>query len=117
MQLQQNIPTLGGLGEVPQRSRRDQLAADGERARRDIAALLGRARWRVTGLALARAAALLLAGLSLALLAGALLAAVNGAVLAQVATLVLSLSAFAAVAWFCLPRPSRSKYCGEGAAC
>src|SRR5947199_200089 len=34
MQLEQNIPTLGGLGEPPQRSRREPLAADGARAPR-----------------------------------------------------------------------------------
>ncbi len=45
MQLQQNIPTLGGLAEPPQRShRREQLAADGERARRDIEDVLRKAR-------------------------------------------------------------------------
>src|SRR5437588_632163 len=76
MQLEQNIPTLGGLGGPPQRSRREQLASDGERARGEIASLLGKAHRRVLALAGARAGALLLAGLSLALLAGALVWAV-----------------------------------------
>src|SRR5439155_21115442 len=79
MQLEQNIPTLGGLGGPPQRSRREQLASDGERARGEIASLLGKAHRRVLALAGARAGALLLAGLSLALLAGALVASVDGA--------------------------------------
>jgi Domain of unknown function (DUF4175) len=105
MQLHQDIPTLGGLGEPPGRSRRERLAADGERARREIFAVLGRARFRATGLALARAAALLVAGLSAALLAGSLLAAVNGAALAQVVTAVLGLAAVASVVWFCLRSP------------
>src|SRR5215470_9631965 len=105
MQLQQNIPTLGGLGEPPQRSRREQLAADGERARKEIAQVLTRARRRATGLAAGRALALLLAGFSMALLAGALLASVNGASLARTATGVLALGAAAAVAWFCVRSP------------
>src|SRR5437870_13089096 len=79
MQLEQNIPTLGGLGEPPQRSRREQLAADGERARGDIASLLRKAHRRAPGLAAARAGALLPARLSLALPAGALVASVGGA--------------------------------------
>src|SRR5204863_9273142 len=105
MQLQQNIPTLGGLGEPPQRSRREQLAAEGERARREIDALLARARRRAMGLAAGRAAALLVAGLSLALLGGALLASVDGAVLARVASGALGAFALAAVVWFCLRSP------------
>ena len=67
MQLEQNIPTLGGLGEPPQRSRREQLAADGERARREIDLVLSRARQRTLGLAALRACALLIAGSSMAL--------------------------------------------------
>src|SRR5258705_3177967 len=106
MQLQQqNIPTLGGLGEPPQRSRREQLAADGQRARQEIAELLARARRRAVGLAGGRAVALLLAGFSLALLAGALLASVNGALLARIATGVLALLAAGAVGWFCVRSP------------
>src|ERR1700736_6969166 len=85
MQLQQNIPTLGGLGEPPPRSRREQLAADGERSRREITSVLARARRRALGLALARAVALLVSGVSLALLAGALVASVDGAPVARMA--------------------------------
>src|SRR5207237_9194942 len=71
MQLEQNIPTLGGLGEPPQRSRREQLAADGERALREIDLGLSKARRRALGLAALRAGALLIAGSSVALLASA----------------------------------------------
>src|SRR5205085_10860394 len=79
MQLEQNIPTLGGLGEPPQRSRREQLAADGERALREIDLVLSKARRRALGLAALRAGALLIAGSSVALLASALVASVDGA--------------------------------------
>jgi len=98
MQLQQNIPTLGGLAEPPQRSRREQLAADGERARREIQGVLRGARRRATALALARGFALLLAGASLALLAGALIASVDGALLARLVAGALGLLAAAGVA-------------------
>src|SRR5947207_12075855 len=83
MQLEQNIPTLGGLGEPPQRSRREQLAADGERARREIDLVLSRARQRTLGLAALRACALLIAGSSMALLASALVASVDGTAFAR----------------------------------
>lgn len=105
MQLRQDIPTLGGLAEPPRRSRREQLAADGTKARQEVEAVLASARRRALGLALARALALFLAGLSLALLAGALIAAVNGALLARVVAGALALLAAAAVVWFSLRSP------------
>src|SRR3989449_10466026 len=105
MQLEQNIPTLGGLGEPPQRSRREQLAADGERARGEIGSLLRKAHWRALVLAAARAGALLLAGLSLALLAGALVASVDGALVARGIAGLLSLAAAGGVVWFSLRSP------------
>src|SRR5256885_9061397 len=83
MQLEQNIPTLGGLGGPPQRSRREQLASDGERARGEIASLLGKAHRRALALAGARAGGPLLAGLSPAPLAGALVAGAGGAFVAR----------------------------------
>src|SRR2546423_5564190 len=105
MQLEQNIPTLGGLGGPPQRSRREQLASDGERARGEIASLLRKAHRRALGLAAARAGALLLAGLSLALLAGALVASVDGALVARGVAGLLSLAAAGGVVWFSLRSP------------
>jgi hypothetical protein len=105
MQLQQNIPTLGGLAEPPQRSRREQLAADGERARGEIEAVLARARRRAVALAAGRAAALLLGGVSVALLGGALLASVDGALLARLVAGGLALLAAGAVVWFSLRSP------------
>src|SRR3982750_1555904 len=59
MQLPQNIPTLGGLGEPPQRSRREQLAADGDGARRQIGDVLLAARRRAIALGAARGLAVL----------------------------------------------------------
>ena len=105
MQLQQNIPTLGGLGEPPPRSRREQLAADGERSRREIGSVLARARRRALGLALARAGALLVSGLSIALLAGALVASVDGALFARIAAGALAFLAACGVVWFSLRSP------------
>jgi Domain of unknown function (DUF4175) len=105
MQLHQNIPTLGGLGEPPQRSRREQLAADGEKARREIDSMLSGARRRAIALASGRALALLIAGLSLALLGGALIASVNGALLARVVASALALMGTLGVVWFCLRSP------------
>ncbi|HWT86566.1 MAG TPA: DUF4175 family protein, partial [Myxococcales bacterium] len=105
MQLQQNIPTLGGLGEPPPRSRREQLAADGERSRREIGSVLARARRRALGLAFARAGALLVAGLSLALLAGALVASVDGALFARITVGTLAFLAASGVVWFSLRSP------------
>ncbi|HTO97476.1 MAG TPA: DUF4175 family protein [Myxococcales bacterium] len=105
MQLQQNIPTLGGLAEAPGRSRREQLALDGEQARREIAALLQRARKRALLLAAARALALLLAGLSLALLCGALIASVDGALFARIVAGFLAAAAAGLVVWFSLRSP------------
>src|SRR5947209_6479408 len=105
MQLEQNIPTLGGLGGPPQRSRREQLASDGERARGEIASLLRKAQRRALALAGARAGALLLAGLSLALLAGALVASVDGAFVARGIAGLLSLASAGGVVWFSLRSP------------
>src|SRR5437763_3910176 len=105
MQLEQNIPTLGGLGEPPQRSRREQLAADGERARREIDLVLSRARQRALGLAALRACALLIAGTSLALLAAALVASVDGTAFARAVGAVLEALALGALVWFCLRSP------------
>src|SRR5437870_4670736 len=105
MQLEQNIPTLGGLGGPPERSRREQLASDGERARGEIASLLGKAHRRTLALAGARAGALLLAGLSLALLAGALVASVDGAFVARGIAVLLSLASVGGVVWFSLRSP------------
>ena len=105
MQLEQKIPTLGGLGEPPQRSRREQLAADGERARRDIEQVLSRARQRALGLAALRAGALLVAGSSVALLGAALVASVDGAALARGLAGTLGALAVGAVVWFCLRSP------------
>src|SRR6266404_7473528 len=105
MQLQQNIPTLGGLGEPPPRSRREQLAADGERSRREIGSVLARARRRALGLALARAGALLVSGLSIALLVGALVASVDGALFARIAAGALAFLAACGVVWFSLRSP------------
>ncbi len=105
MQLEQNIPTLGGLGEPPGRSRRDQLALEGERARREIGEVLGRARRRALSLALLRALALLLGGLSVALLVGSAIASVDGAVLARVCAGAAAALAVSGVVWFCLRSP------------
>src|ERR1700738_3598837 len=91
MQLQQNIPTLGGLGEPPPRSRREQLAADGERSRREITSVLARARRRALGLALARAVALL--------------ASVDGALFARIAAGAVAFLAVCGVVWFSLRSP------------
>src|SRR5207249_10547407 len=102
MQLEQNIPTLGGLGGPPQRSRREQLASDGERARGEIASLLGKAHRRALALAGARAGALLLAGLSPALLAGALGASVDGAFVARGLSGLLPLASAGGVGWVSL---------------
>jgi hypothetical protein len=105
MQLQQNTPTLGGLAEPPRRSRREQLAADGERARLEISGILQRARRRALALAAVRAFALLLAGFSLALLGGAMIASVDGALLARVVTGSFCALAAGLVAWFCVRSP------------
>src|SRR2546430_11819332 len=101
MQLEQNIPTLGGLGEPPQRSRREQLAADGERSRREIDLVLSRARQRALGLAALRACALLVAGSSVALLASALVASVDGTAFARAVAGILEALALGALARFC----------------
>src|SRR5258708_33537132 len=116
MQLQENIPVLGGLAaEAP--SRRERLAREGERARREVSALLLRARGRARALLALRALSLLLAGLSLALLAGALLASVDGTLFARLVLLGLSLLAAAGVAWLSLGSPldpqSLSRILGE----
>src|SRR5256885_4506597 len=105
MQLQHNIPTLGGLGDPPPRSRREQLAADGERSRREIGSVLARARRRAVGLALARAGALLVSGLSVALLAGAMVASVDGALFARIAAGALGVLAACGGGWVSLRSP------------
>jgi len=105
MQLHQNIPALGGLGEPPPRSRREQLALDGAQARQQIAGILDSARRRALALAAGRAVALLVAGLALALLLGALLAAVNGALLARLLCALLAAIATGLVVWFCVRSP------------
>src|SRR4051812_10294460 len=105
MQLHHNIPTLGGLGEPPPRSRREALAADGERAQTEILAILASARRRARALAAARAAALLVAGVSVAVLAAALLASVDGALLARISLAALGLAAVSGVIAFSLRSP------------
>ncbi|MGE5049505.1 MAG: hypothetical protein ACM3PC_13090, partial [Deltaproteobacteria bacterium] len=105
MQLHENIPTLGGLGEEPPRSRRERLRLDGERAQREIAGLLRKARSRAFALAATRGLALLAGGLSLALLAGALLASVNGTLFARGVAWGLALLSVAGVVWFSLRSP------------
>ena len=102
MQLQENIPTLGGLAEP---SRRERLAADGQRALSEIGELLTRARRRARWLFALRTLALLLAGAVLALLAGALLASVDGTLLARLVAAVLGAAAAAGVLWFSLRSP------------
>ncbi|HMC35205.1 MAG TPA: hypothetical protein VKH65_12380, partial [Myxococcales bacterium] len=114
MQLEQNIPTLGGLGEPPQRSRREQLAADGERARREIDLVLSRARQRALGLAALRACALLIAGSSVALLASALVASVDGTAFARALAGVIEALALGALVWFCRWSPlQRAAVCAR----
>jgi len=105
MQLHENIPTLGGLGEPPPRSRREQLGLDGQRAKGEIVAFLRRARSRARLLSAARGLALLLAGLLLAALAGALLASVDGTLLARAVALLLAAGAIGGVVWFSLRSP------------
>src|SRR5512132_3284030 len=105
MQLHENIPTLGGLGEEPPRSRRERLRLDGEHAQREIAGLLRKARSRACARAATRGLALLAGGLSLALLAGALLASVNGTLLARGVAWALALLSVAGVVWFWLRSP------------
>src|SRR5919206_5070494 len=88
MQLPQptpEIPELGGL--VP--SRLSALAEQGIAARREVDALLRRARLRARGLALLRAAALLAAGALVALCAGALVASFAPAMIGRTAAAVL----------------------------
>src|SRR5258708_8226084 len=104
MQLQENIPVLGGPPrEAP--SGRERVARGGERARREVSALVLRARGRARALLALRALSLLLAGLSLALLAGALLASVDGTLFARLVLLGLSLLAAAGGAWLSLRSP------------
>src|SRR6185436_4810502 len=82
MQLHQNIPALGGLGEPPPRSRREQLALDGAQARQQIAGILDSARRRAL-----------------------VLAAVNGALLARLLCALLAAIATGLVVWFCVRSP------------
>src|SRR5260370_35615733 len=101
MQVHENIPVMGGLDpDAP--SRRERLAREGERAQREISALLMRARGRARALLGRRALLVLLAGLSLALLAGALLASVDGTLFARLVLAGLSLLAAAGGAWLSL---------------
>src|SRR5712692_6970435 len=104
MQLPQptaEIPELGGL--LP--SRLSALAEQGVAARREVDALLGRARRRARGLALLRATALLAAGAAVAVCIGALLGSFAPAVVARVAAAVLLLAAAAGVVFFSLRSP------------
>ncbi|MCA1827595.1 MAG: DUF4175 domain-containing protein, partial [Myxococcales bacterium] len=102
MQLEHDIQTLGGLSPDTPPSPRQRLAEQGERAVREIAALLARARSRARMLQVLRAAYLMIAGLSAAVLAGALLASVNGTLAARILTAVLALASGAAVVVFSL---------------
>ena len=97
MQLQNDIPTLGGLAEP---SRVQRLRGDGAAAQEAIRAVLARARTRARALALFRAGALTLAGLLVALLAGALLASATGAWLSRSLASLVLLAALAGVAIF-----------------
>src|SRR5216683_1609577 len=104
MQLPQptaEIPELGGL--LP--SRLSALAEQGVAARREVDALLGRARRRARGLALLRAAALLAAGAAVAVCTGALLGSFAPAAVARVAAAVVLLAAAAGVVVFSLRSP------------
>ena len=98
MQLPQptEIPELGGL--LP--SRLSALAERGGEARREIDALLGRARLRARGLALLRGFAVLAAGGAVALCVGALLGSFAPAVVARVAAAAVLLAAAAGVLAF-----------------
>src|SRR6267378_3133662 len=95
------IPELGGL--VP--SRLSTLAQQGMAARREVDALLGRARRRARGLALLRAAALLAAGAAVAVCSGALLGSFAPAAVARTAAAVVLLAAAAGVVFFSLRSP------------
>ena len=104
MQLPQptpEIPELGGL--VP--SRLSALAEQGLAARREVDALLRRARLRARALALLRAAALLAAGALVALCAGALVASFAPAMIGRTAAAVLVVAASGLVAVFCVRSP------------
>ena len=99
MQLQKDIPTLGGLAQILP-SRVQRLRDEGAVAQQAIEGVLLRARARARAFALLRAGALLLAGLLVALLAGALLAGVGSARLARAGFLLLALAAPALVLLF-----------------
>jgi hypothetical protein len=104
MQLPQptaEIPELGGL--VP--SRLSALAEQGIAARREVDALLGRARRRARGLAVLRAAALLAAGAAVAVCIGALLGSFAPAAVARAAAALLLLASVAGIVVFSLRSP------------
>src|SRR6266849_10248806 len=104
MQLPQptaEIPELGGLLS----SRLSALAEQGVAARREVDALLGRARRRARGLALLRAVALLAAGAAVAVCSGALLGSFAPAAVARAAAAVVLLAAAAGVVVFSLRSP------------
>ncbi|HYV64872.1 MAG TPA: DUF4175 family protein, partial [Myxococcales bacterium] len=103
MQLPQptEIPELGGL--LP--SRLSALLEQGLAARREIDAVLGRARRRARGLALLRGLSLLFAGGAVALCAGALLGSFAPAMAARVAAAAVVLASAAFVTVFCLRSP------------
>ncbi len=97
MQLQNDIPTLGGLAEP---SHVQRLRGDGARAQQAIQDLLRRARTRARTFAILRAGALLAAGLLLALLGGALLASVSSAWLSRLSFALLTLAVIASLLLF-----------------
>ncbi len=99
MQLQKDIPTLGGLSQ-PAPSRVQRLRDEGAAAQQTIGGVLARARARARTFAMLRAGALLLAGLLAALLAGAILASVGSAWLARSALALMALAAAAGVLLF-----------------
>ncbi|TMA19135.1 MAG: DUF4175 domain-containing protein, partial [Deltaproteobacteria bacterium] len=102
MQVHRDIPTLGGLTPDTPGSPRQRLAETGERAQREVAALLVRARSRAHLLQAVRGVWLLAAGFAVSLLAGALLASVNGTFGARILTGALALASAAAVVVFSL---------------
>src|SRR5438132_5188614 len=104
MQLPQptpEIPELGGL--LP--SRLSALAEQGLAARREVDALLGRARRRARGLAVLRGAALLAAGASAALCAGVLLGSFAPAAVGRAAAAAVLAASAAGVVVFSLRSP------------
>jgi hypothetical protein len=105
MQVHANIPTLGGLGDAPPLTRREELARDGQVAQEQISTLLARARRRVATQALLRLLCVLCAGLLLAVLAGALLAPHASTFAGRVLAGVLTAAAVAFAILFALRSP------------